>query len=161
MTMSRALDELERADLGESLRTRRERCLRIAESKLEVWKKAQQFLRSPVRSCHPVQMVRPQALPFPRAGLSALAHHTRLAEPKMVAVALSREEWRAFQERDTVTETSADDPDGLIVEVWDYAPGLFAAEGVVDRLSLYLCLRETKDERVETALDELMADAAW
>jgi len=48
------------------------------------------------------------------------------------------------------------EPGTLEIEVWSYAPILFAKDKLVDRLSLYLSLKESKDERVEAALEEMM-----
>ncbi|EFB40206.1 MULTISPECIES: hypothetical protein [Parachlamydia] len=42
------------------------------------------------------------------------------------------------------------------LEVWNYDPELFAKDGIVDPFSLYLSLQESKDERVEGALEEMM-----
>jgi len=42
------------------------------------------------------------------------------------------------------------------LEIWNYNPKLFSENERVDPFSLYLSLRDTKDERVETALEELM-----
>jgi hypothetical protein len=46
----------------------------------------------------------------------------------------------------------------LEIEVWHYDPKLFAKEGLVDVISLYLSLKENKDERVEAVLQKLMKD---
>jgi hypothetical protein len=42
-----------------------------------------------------------------------------------------------------------------------YAPTLFASDGWVDRLSLYLSMRHTQDERVQTALDQMIKEVSW
>ena len=161
MTTSRALDDLEAAELAESSSVGRGRRLLLKDPKPEVWKKAQEFLRTPVASRHPVRTAHRQELPGPLAGLSALAHYSMLAEPQGVVIALGREGWRALVQQKAITEASMEEPDGLIVEVWSYAPTLFASAKVVDRLSLYLSLRETKDERVETALNQMMENIRW
>jgi DNA-binding MarR family transcriptional regulator len=48
MTMTRAFDELETANLAEVTVRGRERCLRFNGGRKEIWEKAQPFLRSPV-----------------------------------------------------------------------------------------------------------------
>ena len=161
MTMSRSLDELEAAGLGKSFASGRERCLHFGERKQDVWKKAQPLLRTPVKSLHTIEIVRGKAIPGPQSGLNALAHYSMLAEPQNVVVALSREEWKSLQQKDAVTAAMAEDPNGMIVEVWSYAPMLFATDGWIDRLSLYLSLRDMKDERVQAALDQIMEEISW
>ncbi|MEX0643123.1 MAG: winged helix-turn-helix domain-containing protein [Pirellulales bacterium] len=161
MTISRALDELEAADLAESAQFGRERHLHFTEPRPWVWKKAQPFLRNPVQGRHWIRMVQRHELPGPLAGLSALAHYSMLAEPHYVVVAVSREDWKSLRQRDAATEAGADEPDALNVEVWSYPPALLADTRLVDRLSLYLSLKDTKDERIEVALDEMMENVTW
>jgi hypothetical protein len=161
MTISRAFDELAAAEIGQSPLYGRERHLHFREPKPDIWQRAQPFLHNPVKSRHAIRMTRHRELPGPRAGLSALAQYSMLAEPQNVVVALSREEWKSLQQQKVVTKVPVDEPQGLSIEVWSYAPGQFAGDGLVDRLSLYLSLRETNDERVEAALDQMMRDVAW
>lgn len=161
MTISRALDELEAAGLGQSSLHGRERYLHFGEPRPEVWKKAQPFLRSPVKSQHVIRIMQHRELPGPRAGLSALAEYSMLSEPQSVAIALRREDWTSLQQQDAVEEAALDEPGALSVEVWTYAPTLFASRGLVDRLSLYLSLCDTEDERVAAALDRMMGDLEW
>ncbi|MCD4670922.1 MAG: transcriptional regulator, partial [Actinomycetia bacterium] len=159
MTMSRAFDELEAAELGKSSPLGRERLLRLEEPKREIWAKAQSFLRNPVkkrRNIRPMQ----HKLPGPRAGLSALPRYSMLAEPENTVVALSQEAWKSLQQREAVVKVAVHDPDVLNVEIWSYAPTLFAGD-VVDPLSLYLSLRGAKDERVEAAIEHMIEDVKW
>ncbi len=161
MTMSRVFDELETAELGVSLSSGRERCLQLEAPTRDLWTRAQTFLRDPVRRRHTIRMPERCKAPGPLAGLSALAHYSRLAEPVSVAVALSRESWKSLQEQEELRRASIDEPDALCVEEWIYPPTLFAEDDVVDRLSLFLSLRRFQDERIEQALDRLMDGVAW
>lgn len=163
MTMSRALDRLDAAGIGKPSATGRgrDRRLHLVESRREVWEKARPLLKSPVKSCHAIQMMQDRHLPGPQAGLSALAHYSMLAEPKNVVVALSRENWKSLRQRDDVELVMPDEAYSMIVEVWSYAPTLFARDGLVDRLSLYLSLRDMADERIQVALDQAVEDVPW
>lgn len=53
------------------------------------------------------------------------------------------------------------EPEATEIEVWKYPPELFARNGKVDPLSLYLSLADTKDERIEIAIDALMKEFPW
>jgi DNA-binding MarR family transcriptional regulator len=162
MTMSRALDELEAAGLGQSSAFGRARRLRLAGSKRDVWEKAQPALRSPVRTRQTIRLERDaQGLPGLRSGLTALAHYSMLAEPTGMTLALSREEWVSLRKEEDTTPVLPDEPDGVVVEVWTYAPAMFTCEGCVDRLSLYLSLRTTEDERIRAALNQMLKEVAW
>lgn len=161
MTVSRGLDELERAQLVYGYKHGRERRVHLADVSREVWQRAQPYLHDPVRRSHWVLPTGKGGLPGPRAGLSALADYSDLAEPHNVVVALSGEDWRSNQRRDALREVEAPERDALRVEVWTYQPTLFTRDGLVDRLSLFLSLRETDDERIESALETMMRNARW
>jgi hypothetical protein len=60
-----------------------------------------------------------------------------------------------------VREIPSREPGALEIEVWSYAPSLFAEGEVVDRLSLYLSLKESKDERIEAAREEMVKGLHW
>jgi len=50
---------------------------------------------------------------------------------------------------------------GYELEVWSYSPGLFANGKIVDPFSLYLSLRDIKDERIESAMEKMMESVEW
>lgn len=160
MTMTRAFDELESAGLGEMISKGRERRFGFTEPAKDVWAKAQPLLRSPVKQRHFIGRTNPDP-PGPRAGLMALAHYSMLAEPPNPVFALGREDWRSLGKRRRIDQLPGREPGALEIEVWSYAPALFARDGVVDRLSLHLSLRDVKDERIETALEEMLRGHPW
>jgi DNA-binding MarR family transcriptional regulator len=160
MTMTRAFDELETASLAEVTVRGRERCLRFNGGRREIWEKAQPFLRSPVNKRLMIRRAE-GAKGAVRAGLTALAHYSMLAAPAYTTHALSREDWIALRKRHKIIEVPAQDPDAYEIEVWWYPPALFAEHGIVDQLSLYLSLKADRDERTETALEEMMEKIKW
>ncbi len=161
MAMSRALDELDAAGLGQTTVNGRERRLRLAGTKREVWEKAQPLLRNPVVQRHSIRLATGLELPGPRTGLDALAHYSMLAESGNIDVALGRQNWKMLRQTNGVKPAMVDESGTATVEIWSYAPTLFAEGGWVDRLSLYLSLRETQDERVQAALDQMIKELSW
>lgn len=160
MTMTRAFNELESADLGDIFLEGRERCARFVESAKDTWAKAQPFLRSPVKKRLHIEPLNTDP-PGLRAGLTALADYTMLAEPANPIIALSGEDWKSLRQHHRVNEFPSPEPGALEIEVWSYAPSLFAKGKLVDRLSLYLSLKESQDERVEAVLEEMMKELPW
>ena len=59
------------------------------------------------------------------------------------------------------TKSPSPVPGALEISVWSYAPSLLAKGNAVDRLSLYLSLKESQDERIEAALEEMMRELQW
>ena len=160
MAMSRALDELEAAELVQTSVKGRRRQVRFVAPPCEVWKQAQPLLRSPVTRQYKLQRGAIDQPFGPRSGLEALAHYSMLVEPENSVVAIARKE-KVFQRGELVPITRINEPGETIIEAWSYAPVLFAEHGFVDRLSLFLSLRETEDERVLMALEEMIREVVW
>jgi hypothetical protein len=53
------------------------------------------------------------------------------------------------------------EPSASELEVWSYSPKLLADKGVFDRFSLFLSTKEDNDERVQSALESMMAKVEW
>lgn len=159
MTMTRAFDEIEAAGLADVGMEWRERVLGFDGGKKELWEKAGEHLRSPVNKRVKVRGTRNEK--FLIAGESALALYSRLAEPACPVIAVSKGHWKAMQDLAAVMQVPQEEPDTTELEVWSYSPELFARDGVVDPLSLYLSLRETRDERIEMALEKLEEAFPW
>lgn len=159
MTMTRAFNELEKAGLGEITRRGKERWLRFAGAKRDIWDRVQPMLHSPVTKR---LYIRPPAPPAGvRAGLEALAHYTMLSPPGHQVLAVFGQDQESLVYWHNHPSIPPGDPGAIEIEVWCYDPRLFAQEGIVDRLSLYMSLKGTKDERVEAALDEMIGSKKW
>jgi len=162
MTMSRAFSEIESLGLAE-INTQgrgRKREMILKGTKQEVWENSLKFLRTPVIQ----RLYLDQSVTIPDgtyAGLSALARYSTLAESVNTVWAISSFEAKSLARRYRPGELSAKDLNCNEIEVWNYDPKLFAAAGVVDRLSLFLSLRDEKDERVEVALEQMMKEMSW
>ncbi len=60
-----------------------------------------------------------------------------------------------------VDEQQNREKDSLVIEKWRYRPKVLTHDQAVDRLSLYLALRDEHDERIEVALGELLEGVKW
>lgn len=160
MTMSRAFDELEAEQLCDISKEGRERKLRLAGTRHELWNHVLPLLRTPVKQRNHIgRSDIPQV--GVAAGLTALANRSMLAAPKTAVVAVSSEQWQVMKRRKADFHTTADAPDAVEMEVWSYDPLLFSTEGTCDPYSLFLSLQDNKDERIEAALEEMMEAIQW
>ena len=160
MTMTRAFDELEAANLGVVTTRGRERRLCFTGRRQEIWTQAQPLLRSPVHKRLFIGRIEAGTGGI-RAGLTALAEYSMLAPPAYPTHALNREEWKTLRQRHKIIEVPVHDPDAQEIEVWSYRPALFAQRDLVDPLSLYLSLKSDGDERTQASLDEMMRKLEW
>jgi len=158
MSMSRAFDELQSAGIGTHFIEGKRRLVDLGGPRRGLWERALPLLRSPVaeRMQTPGSLVNGKA-----AGLTALAVYTNLAEPRIPVVAVASAAWRPIRNKLVHGQLNGTDAPLVDVEAWTYPPTAVADGPVVDRLSLYLSLRGTSDERVEAALDELLEGMTW
>lgn len=160
MTMTRALDELDGTGLGTIAMEGRERVLRFNQNKKQVWETALERLRSPVKKKLWIKTHSNKLLGM-KAGLSALAHYSNMAEPANPVLALGGKQWKKVHATDGVMTLDIAESNATELEVWSYSPKLFANKGVVDRFSLFLSMRADNDERVQSALESMMEHVEW
>jgi DNA-binding MarR family transcriptional regulator len=160
MTLSRAFDELEAARLGRHFIRGRRRLMEFAGPGRDLWEKARPLLRTPVLRTAAVGAPRDE-IDAPAAGLSALAVYTSLAGPGVPVVAVAGRAWPALRTGFPTAAPPSWESPAVEVEVWTYPPRAVSGGPAVDRLSLYLSLSGTADERVQKALDELLEGMGW
>lgn len=169
MTASRAARELAAAGLAELHKSPSGQHITLINPPSDTWKRALPLLRSPVQRVVYAKMFAFQPPPtglgdVVRAGMSALARNTMLAQEGPDVFACSRDSWKGWKNRVQVLPHPDNDADE--VQIWSYPPTLKkdAAQATttaeVDPLSLYLSLRNIEDPRVQSALDELM-EQVW
>lgn len=84
-----------------------------------------------------------------------------LSEPEYKTLAISHDQWKECRNRYKPITGITPDSDCLEIQVWYYPPSLIAKDFVVDPLSLYLSLKESPDERVQSSLDDMLKDLSW
>jgi len=156
MTIKRALDEIEQAQIGVARMHGRKRELKFEATGRELWNAALPFLRSPVKK--QVTTTFPIDMGGLEAGLTALSRHSMISAPVHPTWAVSE---KAAASMDLRKIGYPDGDDTFYIQIWRYEPTVLSTASTVDRLSLFLSLRDTNDERVEAALDEMMESVQW
>jgi DNA-binding transcriptional ArsR family regulator len=161
MTLSRVIKELTGAGLASLHAEGRARWLCMAGPPQAIWERAKPALRTPIRGTFWVADDT-TLVNYPRrlAGMSALARHSMLAEPRWPVYAISTADWKAATEAGVrvLPEPVAGAQEW---QVWSYKPALVPGEATVDPLSLTLSLQDNGDDRVQIALDELQGRIPW
>lgn len=156
MTLIRAFDELENANIGTVHRIGRERQWSYKKSKLQIWLQTESLLKSPVRQRIWIKGNRPKI----KSGLTALAEYSMLNPPAIPTYAINKADWQRLKESG-ITVLPISDGATAELEIWHYNPIPTKHKNVVDPFSLYLSLRDTKDERIEAALEEMKENIKW
>lgn len=164
MTLSRISSELSAHGFCEVKRYGMRKTLRFFAHAADLWNASLPSLQSPVIVEKAVQLEALNTTLFFKAGLTALAEYTMLADDTIPTFAIFISDWRNAVKNKKITEIPFPDETGARVEVWGYNPHLLAADtenSTVDRLSLYLSCKDHTDERVQGALQELMKGVQW
>jgi len=150
--LSRSAKELEQTGVAKLAAVRRMKTLVFVFDRHSIWDKMQEKLTSPV-----IKRVRIENPPENTlsAGISALSEYSLLeddAEPTYAVygrgVKFNKNELLEFS--------------GVHLELWKYDPRLLSIDGkTVDKLSLYLSLRNEPDPRVAGELQNMMESFEW
>lgn len=123
-------------------------------------KKAGPYLINPIKN---IITIRREDLPdsYFYAGEIALSEYSMLNPPPIPEVAVYKDSLNE-KTMNTLDSRWAEPNDELVhVELWNYDPALFSFEGKVDPVSLACTLKETDNERVEDAVNEMMEEWTW
>lgn len=149
MTGSRSLKQLESVGL---LRSVKYGVSKVVEGTLmgkELFDKALPYLLNPVRKIVYIDSGQTDGLCL--SGESALSMNTMLEHPNVVCYAGYGEgnfsDYVYENERNLYQ---------VKLELWKYNPKLLSDSGIVDVLSLYLSMKDSQDERVQSSLEEMM-----
>lgn len=156
MMLSKVAVELTAAGLSTATREGRTRRLRFATARQDLWKRALPRLTSPVCLRLWVQQWGGKETPKVAAGLTALESYTAIADDRVATYAMTRRDLREAIARGDVVTCEDEDEAVAAVEGWRYDPAVLATGDCADRLSLYLALRDTADERVRKELRTLL-----
>lgn len=151
-TISKSIQQLQYLGLI-SFEGDKEKRIATKFSPQELWKKIQPYLINPIKAvyygCEPLDSGK-------QGGISALSHYSMLAPEDIPTKVVTTDEFKDLKRRDYPL---FDFEDVQRLEVWKYPP--LGEEGVVDRFSLYLTLKEDKDPRVEKELETMINDTQW
>jgi hypothetical protein len=161
MTMSKVAAELAARDLAAVKRNGKARQIEFCLPRRGLWEKALPVLASPVRSTMFVRGRRTARDIGVVAGLTALARYTAIAGGPLTVLAVWRNTLRDAIRRDAVVACQVPDDADTVIEAWTYDPTRLADIETVDRMSLYLSLRDSEDERIQKELAGLLKGVAW
>jgi hypothetical protein len=161
-SMTRVRQELEEVGLCRAKSTGKARNLVFDGNRHAFWNLAVPHLRNPVKLRTYCRVAGGIQLPLLSAGLSALANRSMISADSAPVYAMSMSEFNAAVEEGKLLRHFRGETDSVEIEQWIYAPTVISGDGKqVDDLSLYLSLRDSPDERVQSALVEMMEAMPW
>lgn len=164
MGISRAVDNLKHHELIE-VKGEREKFIRFRLDRAELWGDAERrkLLINPVIKKVFTAKKPKEAVLY--SNTSALPEYTNMNASARPFYALDKNVFYELQKNNALDAHDHDEP--YCIEIWNYDPMKLAQElptdmpPVVDPLSLYLSLKDTRDERIEMALHQITQKYIW
>ena len=119
----------------------------------ELWNRASANLIDPIKSIEYTSDVFPEG---DIGGISALSHYSMLV-PEDVPTRVLTAEW-VREHKYSIPELHSFE-DTQRIEIWKYPPS--GTSGYVDKLSLFLTLKDDNDPRVEKEIEIMMNEIKW
>jgi len=155
ITLSRALAELVSRGLvyTEGNATRK---MYKPITKEELWEKGKRFLFNPVEKVFYSDYSLDRSDLFVSGETALIRLGTTLDGPEIGYYAASAEKIRNLDKKCFVNKYDINSEEYLVVEQFRYNPGFLSRSRYVDVISLYAQLKDSDDERVQIALEELL-----
>ncbi len=157
MTITRAAYYLHHIGIC-SVSGTKDKSLNFNYNKKELWEKAEPLMASPIKQIKYFNGYLPKDNLF-ESDISALAFYSNL-NPDIVDYYAVRPGY--FQHIGGANLIPSGKLEGNIcIEEWKYNPYLLTKSKCVDPLSLFLCLRNDTNERIQMALEQMMNNITW
>lgn len=165
MAITNAVDDLKYHELV-AVKGDKEKQIRFRYDRQELWNLAlqQNLLVNPVLKTVFVDE-KPKDLFLLQSNVSALPEYTDLGDQRQMYFAIEKTVYYGLQKTNGLVNPNEYEGN-VALEIWKYDPLPLATEldndrAVVDPLSLYLSVRESHDERIEMALNQLTENRIW
>lgn len=156
MTINRALRELTYLNIISTTGNQTRKHNTRADKKT-CWDRGNTYLKSPVKKTVWVKSKDISQLFF--SGDTALSHLTMLNDEVYTTYAVYKNNEDFDNEKVVDEKDIVDYQDLYKVEIWNYDPALFVDENNnVDIISLYSCLKDSQNERIQIELDDLIEE---
>lgn len=151
MTLTRAVKQLETTGLFIVTKDGVNKVIEAKYNNAELFEKAKKFLLNPVRKWGYIDK-KDMTSDMIFAGETALSERTMLNSPRLITYAI----WNKHFEKTKLTNELIDSERQVRLELWAYDPVLFSNKNTADSLSVALSFKDTNDERLEVAVEELI-----
>jgi hypothetical protein len=145
-TITRAVSWLKKRDLIGSI----DGVVQINLNNKELWDMALPYLSNPVEKVLYTNNMLSNGM---LSGIEAMSEYTMLNPQQYPTLAISKQEAKSLMLNKQVGDYE--------VQIWRYNPRLLTPKNVVDKLSLYLSMKDTDDERIQIELENLINSIQW
>ncbi len=155
MSLSRASKQLEATGLFNVTKEGVNKVVSSKYSRQDLFEKLKEYMSTPVRKSGYIEK-NSISKDMVLSGESALSEETMLNPPRVMTYAVYA---KMFDKKHLIDELV--DPDRQVrLELWEYEPRQFGDDNIADKLSVVLSFKDTDDERIEEATEELL-ESVW
>ena len=133
-----------------------EKRISFVDDKRALWEAGLKYMRSPIKRV----VYTDEDLPSVKmaiSGINALSHYSHLNPERRQTLAIYEKDYN-----ESIRDIQLFEDEGNTrIEVWIYPPEMFQLSGYVDKLSLYLSMRDIRDARVEKELEIIIENMLW
>jgi hypothetical protein len=165
MSITLAAENLEKLGMIDIIGTK-DKVMSFRYDKKDLWEQvlASGLFRNPVRLKVFVDK-KPEDIELMKCNISALSEYSELSPGAQEFYAIDNNDFQ-YLEESNVKENVNMDEGRFCLEVWRYNPrriwgDLSSNQSCVDPLSLYISLQDSKDERIEMALEQIIREFQW
>jgi hypothetical protein len=157
MTITRAAYYFQNIGLC-SIEGTKEKFLKFNKTKRKLWDIAEPKMINPVNK---YQFYTGYTLnkSLKKTNINALSFYTDINNDPIEYLAMLHGLWKFIEGVDLRPSDPLEA--NICIEEWKYDPGILSKKEYVDPLSLYLCFRENKNDRIEMALEKLLKQIQW
>jgi len=156
-TISKIADDLKAKEICELIGSK-EKYFSFKYSGLELWQQVEPIMQNPIHK--QLYLTQVMTIELPKSEDEALAHHTFLSETSHSSYAIGKMQFEKLDQEDYWKHMDLVEGNYLL-EVWKYDPKILSKDGFIDPLSLYLCFRESENERIAAEMDKLIKGIQW
>ena len=150
-TVSRAVKNLEELGLCNLVGGKAKR-LQFKAKGNNLWVLARDFLQSPIdRNLYTDSVLESQQTCI--SNINALAHYTMMNDEVRQYIAVNKDIAKNIDANQYVGDYT--------IEVWRYSPYQLSNNGVVDKLSLFLLLKNDTDVRIQSEIEQMINEIQW
>lgn len=164
MAITKAVENLKNIGLIE-INGGKEKFIQFKSGGRELWNEALRrnlFINPVLKKVYADE--KPKGIFLLHSSTSALPEYTGMNPDRQEYFALGKKLFYALEKKNTLVNANGQEGK-YCLEIWKYNPEILVKDknknGVVDPLSLYLSLKESRDERIEMALEQIINQFAW
>lgn len=123
-------------------------------NKQNVFQQSNDYIINPVKRTHQI-VLDPTNNFIYKSGIYALSHYSDIGSYGLRTFAVSNRNYKSLNIKSSKPLNVIREE--VVIQLWHYDPGILADSDIVDQLSLIASLKNSEDERIEKAVEQMIS----